>query len=253
MENNEIAPVAEQPTAQETASLINLLPEDMREIESLKSIKDVATLAKSYIHAQSLIGKKVVDLSKEDIEPIFNKLGRPDKPEGYEIPEEGIDPQEVSKFRERAFKAGLTKEAAAQLFNEIATEQKIKAEEAAKARANRTEANNAALKKEFGEALDLRIELAKKALDKFGGEEALKALETAGLSDNPAIIKLLSEAGKKLEEGRVLISDQDTKFGLTPEEKRAKARNLMRDPAYLNKRDPRHEALVSQISSLYGI
>ena len=54
--------------------------------------KTPADLAKSWVNAQKLIGKEKIPLpgekaTKEDWDVVFSRLGRPEKPEGYTLPE----------------------------------------------------------------------------------------------------------------------------------------------------------------------
>ena len=63
------------------------LSEDIRDNESLSKFTDIGALAKSYINAEQMIGKdKIVIPSTEDEwSNAYQKLGRPDSPDGYEI------------------------------------------------------------------------------------------------------------------------------------------------------------------------
>ena len=74
-------------------SFMEMIPEELREHPSLSPIKDVGNLARSYVNAQRLIGSDKVPLPKnpteEDLDNIYSKLGRPETPEGYELPVDG--------------------------------------------------------------------------------------------------------------------------------------------------------------------
>ena len=57
------------------------LPEDLRNNPSLKNFNDVGGLAKSYVHAQRMIGADKIALpnqnsTDEDWANVYNKLGR---------------------------------------------------------------------------------------------------------------------------------------------------------------------------------
>ena len=76
--NNNVTSVVEQAAADWRASLA----EDIKTDKSLASIKDVNSLAKSYIHAQKLVGVEKIPLpnkhaTEEDWNVVFDKLGRP--------------------------------------------------------------------------------------------------------------------------------------------------------------------------------
>ena len=62
------------------------LPDDLRDNPSLKSIQDVPGLAKSFIHAQKMVGADKIPVptehaTKEDWDAVYSKLGRPATPD----------------------------------------------------------------------------------------------------------------------------------------------------------------------------
>ena len=85
-------------------SFIEMIPEELREHPSLSPIKDVGNLARSYVNAQRLIGSDKIPLPKnptdEDLDNIYSKLGRPETPEGYELPVDGnVITEDCSYFK----------------------------------------------------------------------------------------------------------------------------------------------------------
>jgi len=110
----------------EAPSLMDLLPEDLRSDPSLQPFKDVPELAKSFVHAQRMIGMEKLPVpgpnaTDEDWNVVYDKLGRPEAPDKYELPAppEGfeLDPEMASAFRETAHKLGLLPQQAAGLFD----------------------------------------------------------------------------------------------------------------------------------------
>ena len=82
--NNNVTSVVEQAAADWKASLA----EEIRADKSLAPIKDINSLAKSYIHAQKLVGVEKIPLpnkhaTEEDWNVVYDKLGRPKSPEEY--------------------------------------------------------------------------------------------------------------------------------------------------------------------------
>ena len=66
------------------------IPEDIREHKSLSTIKDVGGLAKGFVHAQSMIGADKIAIpgkfaTEDDWNPVWDKLGRPESAEAYEL------------------------------------------------------------------------------------------------------------------------------------------------------------------------
>src|SRR5439155_23792244 len=96
---------------------------------SLAGIKDVGSLAKSYVEGQKMIGGSLrlpkPDAKPEDVDrawgDIYTKLGRPESAEKYEFKiakemEKFLPEADVKAFKSAAFKAGLsTKQAQAVL------------------------------------------------------------------------------------------------------------------------------------------
>ena len=63
------------------------LPDDVRNDPSLSDIKDVGSMAKSYINGQKLIGKNRIALpaegaTDEEMSMFHSQLGRPEKADG---------------------------------------------------------------------------------------------------------------------------------------------------------------------------
>ena len=76
--------------AQAPADWRSGLPEEVRNDPSLSDIKDVGSMAKSYINGQKLIGKNRIALpvegaTDEEISMFHSQLGRPEKADGYQF------------------------------------------------------------------------------------------------------------------------------------------------------------------------
>ena len=77
---------SEQPTEQpiqSEQSFVDTLPEDVRAEPSLKNFQDAGQLAKSYVHAQRMVGADKISVptkhaTDEDWNQVFSKLGVPD-------------------------------------------------------------------------------------------------------------------------------------------------------------------------------
>lgn len=104
---------------------IESLPDDIKKDPSLQNFKDPASLAKSWVNAQKMIGADKVIIpgekaTAEEIASFHAKLGRPGKSEEYkfELPENyKLHPVLEKGLRETAFAAGLSSKQAAQLVS----------------------------------------------------------------------------------------------------------------------------------------
>lgn len=145
----------------------------------------------------------------EDWSPVFAKLGKPEKPEGYQIgkPEEWptetpYDEKGEAWFRAMAHKNHLTAKQAQAMYAEymnlyvgVAKQQKID-QETAKNTALET------LKKEWGgeEGWKANLTLADRALTQFGSPEFKKHLDDTGLGNHPEMVKMFVAIGKAMAE-----------------------------------------------------
>ena len=95
-------------------SFMEMIPEELREHPSLSANKRCCNLARSYVNAQRLIGSDKVPLPKnpteEDLDNIYSKLGRPETPQGYELPVDGnvITEEVASAYADIAHNLRLT-------------------------------------------------------------------------------------------------------------------------------------------------
>lgn len=234
------------------------LPDDLKTNPSLSNFKEVGELAKSYVHAQSMIGKKGIILPSEKAEQaewdsFYNHLGRPAKIEEYKInAPEGADPAQTEKFKELAYKAGLLPKQAQQLLDEsLKTSMESRKAMMAQAEAAQKE-QIASLQKEWGEGFGKNLDLAKLAVKELGGEEFGAYLDKSELGNDVNLIKYLSKVGKLLGEDKLRGKSPST-YGKTPEEIQSDIALITSDPDYFDavKNPIRHKSLVDQAAALY--
>ena len=145
----------------------------------------------------------------EDWAPVFTKLGKPEKPEGYAIGKPKGWPAEVpyddkgeAWFRTTAHKNHLTAKQAQAMYSEYmdlyvgVAKQQREAQETAKTAALES------LKKEWGgeEGWKTNLTLADRALTRFGSPEFRKHLDDTGLGNHPEMVKIFVAIGKAMAE-----------------------------------------------------
>ena len=244
-------------TPEEIASFVSGLSEDIRAEKSLQSFKDVDALAKSYVELNKAFGKRLQDMTEDEVATYYGKLGRPETPEGYEIAgaAEGDD---ISKqLAQVAFDNGISKDALHALsesYSELISEQ-VKMQQSQQQLSQEEQVKQ--IKEEFGAAFDERITLANNALKEFGGDELIQAIQQSGMGNNPALVKAFSEVGKLIAEDRPVGKQDTAKFGMTPAEASEKIAQLYKDDTFMQRwkspTDPGHKSAVEQIESLYRI
>jgi len=249
----EVQTVAKNTTG---ATLAELLSDEFKDFKSLQSFKNVNDLAKSYIHANSLLGKKMSDMKPEDIAVLNSLRGIPESEDSYSLPEE-LSPDLASFYKKVSLKAGLTQEQAKTIvdsFIELDREENGKISSSTEQQL--VDWQNE-LKAEFGSALNQRVDIARRGLNAFGDESLKQLLKDTGLHQHPAMVKLFAKVGKELLEDSFIEADKATKFGITPADADAMIKKNLADnefrSAYFSATHPGHQLAVQEMTRLYGL
>lgn len=266
---------------QQPQSFQDLIPDELRMEPSLKDFKDVGSLAKSYVHANKMIGNSIripsEDTSDEarqkfyeklkgipnvavldDVNNVYSKLGVPSSATEYQVEinedyKDVINPELVGSFKEFALEHKLNN---AQV-NALIDYQANIIQSSFKEAYTTPEDAEAALRKTWGEDYDNRFagaQLAAKALSEKYPED-YKKLMTGPLQNNPLLLDLLAERGRGLQEGHGAVQGKTINYGLSPEEAKYKVEELRSDEgfmkAYYNATHPQHKEAVEKMNNLY--
>ena len=266
MAEEQVAEVAEAVTPSENvASWKSDLPEDLRDHSALSSINDVGNLAKSYINAQSMIGRDKIAIpsqhsSPEDWNNVYDRLGRPESADAYEVNVgDNTDEQFMSWYKNTAHEIGLNPTQASKLaesYNELFLAQQA---EAPNYDALRSE-NEAALKKEYGGKYDENIKLGSSMLTEFSDmDNPLTELDMADgskLGDNPNFIRAMVNVGEFIREK---VSEDAFEGmakgggGLSPDDISDQLREIEAPSSPLfDSQHPQHREYVKRRNSLYN-
>ena len=234
---------AETP-AQNNGEWKSSLPDDMKDSASLSDINTVEDLAKSFISAQSLLGKSRVGVPSPDASPeeeaeFYNKLGRPESVDGYELPTEGI-PEDVSVDKGRldsilklAHETGMTKKQVAKMYRGMLELDSNNVQNMEKERATYQDNAINTLKKEWGHAFDEKTSLASNTAKKFGGEAFINMLEETGMGNNVALIRAFANIGKIVAEDEIHGKGSSGSFVMSPAEAKAEITTKMNDQEFM--------------------
>lgn len=255
------------------ASWRDTLPEPMRAHAGLAKFKDVSALAEGYVNAEKMIGADKIVLPGKDAKPeewdgVYNKLGRPEKADGYTFPEvkdrpyTDKDKQLQATFAPVAHKLGLSQAQLAGLVewqNGLVT---AGIEAAATGRANA----EAELRKEKGDGYEAFIANGQAGLkamlsaagEKFERFSQIQLSDGTYAFDNPVFAKLFATFGEAISESGFQGGGGGKNTGAFSSPKAAKAEldNLFakdfKDPQhpYNNKRDPQHKAWSDRVMRL---
>ena len=248
-------------TTEETvANWRDSLPEELKTNASLEKFSDVSTLAKSYINAESMIGKdKMVipgaNTTEDEWNDIYDKLGRPSDPNAYELTAEvgegeQIDEQLMSSFKETAHKHGLSPAQAQGLldyYNSISSQSMVDLENNA---VLVQEQSQRELREEWGGSYEANLSQASNIGKQFFGEEiyGLQMADGSQLGDNPTLIKGLAKMASVVSEDTLVGDKQSAASGGNFQQQI----NDLTSPnsASWNKMDPQHDATVQKVLAL---
>lgn len=242
------------------------LPEEYRTNPSLQQIKDLPSLAKSYIHAQSMVGADKVVIPKADAKPedwgqVYDKLGRPKTPDAYELKDlenlpEGYKKEGDTKaFKAYAHSLGLNAGQANNLYQFL---QKVAVEHIETSKqetAAAIEAATTAAKAEWGKNYEVEVSRAKAAVKQFGGDEFAKYIDENGLGNDPRFLKFAHNVAKAMSEDSGFFGRAaNNGFAAGPEHAKAEIAKLQTDQefmqAYTMGGSPGHQAAVDRMSRL---
>ncbi len=186
------------------------LPEEIRTNAAISSFKDIESLTKSYIHAQSLVGKKGVVVPGEKAAPeewqsFYKGIGVPDA-DKYDVsaPKDSKIPENfLIGFKETAVKNGLLPKQANELLGWYAKIQQADTAQSQKMQKETVTKGIEDLKKEWGDAYDKEISAAQFFVKEQGGPELVQFLNETGAGNNPVIIKTFAKAAKLLGEDKL--------------------------------------------------
>lgn len=249
-----------QATQAAPLSFLDSLPEDLRQEPSLRNFTDPAALAKSYVHAQRMIGADKIALpgksaTDDEWRAVYQRLGAPNDPANYQINVEAqiLGDEQLSEFKNAAFQAGLNDRQASTVaqFMETTLSQ---AQEQFQQQADEARYNGEQeLRKEWGQAFEQKIELAyKAAVDTLGSAELLDTIQLADgrmLGDHPDIVRMFAKIAQSIGEDN-LVGDT-SEMVMTPSEASQQiAEMTRRDSPYWDKMHPEHQKYVDEVLRL---
>ena len=268
-ENQEVAAPVEQPsvlsgdpkteTPETSTDWKVSLSDDVKADKSLENIKDINALAKSYIHAQKMVGSDKIPVpnkyaTEDDWNAVYEKLGRPKTADGYkfDLPQDKqVDEVSLKEFSSQAHKLGLLPSQAqgmVKFYNEITAKSLQDADN--KALAAR-ETSTKELKQEWGQAFDQKVSQAATLAKSVGATELLDTNLADGtkLGDHPVMIKAFAELANKMGEDSIVQASGPTY--LTPNQIEKQIGELtQKNSAYWDKNHTNHEAAVQEVLAL---
>ena len=243
------------------------IPEDIRGHKSLDTINDVGALAKSFINAQSMIGREQVPIpgkyaTDDDWKAVDARLGRPETPEGYELENniaEGMTdmPEMLDGFRAAAHEVGLRPTQAQGLLNwyneQMGGQVEVDSGQVDQIRENAT----MELKREYGPAFDDRISNASAVLQEFGQADLadVQLADGSALGDHPEMVRMMVNVSQFISGkiGEDTLEGMKSSGAMTPNDIEARIGEVIGKPGegpYWERRHPGHEAAKAEVTRL---
>jgi len=233
------------------------MPEGLRDEPSLQTFDSVDKLAKSYVNAVKKIGANPDNLISlpqegESWDNLFNQIGRPEKPDGYDF---GDDEGVLDDFREFAHQTGLSQDQAENilnLFGDIQEEEKTQRVKEIEDLALDTKIN---LQKEWGNKYEGKIDMATRAFAQFSSPELKSIMNETGLGNHPEMIRAFSKIGEILGEDSLVVGTGMGSTQFSPQQARVEIQNLYSDKefseAYRDNRNSGHKSAMNKMDKLF--
>lgn len=201
----------QQPSGEPAARWFDALPENLKSDPNVTRYADLGKFAEAKLHLDKHFGVAPEDLirkpkadDKDGWSKLYTALGRPEKPEAYELPAppEGladlpadIKTKAMAKFHE----LGLNNQQASALWalnQEVSSEltKSIEAVSAAELAAGHID-----LKNHWGAQFDTRVALAQQYIAQTADPKLLEFLDSTGLNTHPGMFKLVGDLVAKLQ------------------------------------------------------
>ena len=253
---------SQQPQEQQV-DFQSLIPESYKEEKSLQNFSNMDDFVKSYLHSQKLVGTDKIPVpnkmaTDEDWNAVYERLGRPETPDGYkyELPKETkLEESTLKAFSEEAHKLGLLPKQAQGIinyYNSMAEQSEQAAqvnEEAARASAE------AELRKEYGPAYDLKIAQARNLATNSLGSDFLKNTKLADgtvLGNHPQVVRAFADLASKMSEDSMVPGESTS--AMTVKEIDSEIESLTQPgSAYWDKTHINHRKAVSEVQRLYEL
>lgn len=252
------------------------LSEELRGHKTLADVKDIDGLAQQFIDSQQMIGQsiripgpeagddawkafhgKLVDKvpnliptpdpdDKEAMTALYNRMGRPEAPEGYEHPE-GVDPTTLKDFATAAHELGLTKSQYKGLVDKLSQAGAAKDEKAN----TDQEQGLRDLKREWGIVYEDNLKMVDSVLKKTDAPQSWKEM-AADQKLPPDALKWLYNIGKQLGEEGINWEKDETSTRVPPAEAKARIAEIMGDTdgPYWDASHPQHRDYINRVVEL---
>lgn len=259
-----VTPIGTEPVTPNPEAWRELVPEALRNEPSFANIKDIPDWANQFNNLQKLVGQDHMATPKETWEPeqwaeFYDATGRPKTAAEYRALADtdrdalGLTEDTLKATQEAFHKAGLSQSQMDGVLGHY--QETISAQ--IKDHTDRTEqvritAEND-LKAEFGDKYDSTVDIANSVVKEFGDKDFEAYLETTGLGNNPAMVKMLAKLGSTMLEDKADGPGQNLNISEQTRAKQSIAALRLEQPfmdKWTNKNAVGHKEAVAKMDSL---
>lgn len=241
----------------QSVTLDQIVPEDYKGAAYLESVKDIDGLFNQFHNLQKKLGERAeglpgADAGEEEWNKLYNKLGRPEKPDAYEFEKlDGLEysDDQLSKVKDMFHKAGLNSKQAKMIQSEF---DKMQLDMLQSSNQEREQADlefENATTKLFGDRKDQALQGAKELLEKYTPEGFGDKIANL---DNNSLVAMASVLDGIRKE--YMSEDSLNRGGgapITKGDSREQAIKLMQSDAWKNPFHKDHESVKQQVADLY--
>jgi hypothetical protein len=197
------------------------LPDDLKENEAFTGFEKLGDLGKEYLdlkgRAENSVQIPDEDADEEEWAEFYKRAGRPESAEQYGLTRPDNLPEDVpyndfmeQSFRDMALRLNLTDSQARGLYDwyngNVCEAHGIMQKERER---EYGDAENT-LKQELGQKYGESLELAKRAVRTFGGEEMVSVLEESRLGNHPAVFKTFLKMALAVKDDQLVSGSPET-------------------------------------------
>ncbi len=240
---------------------IDITPVAHREKDWAKNINSADDLFTQFENAQALVGRSVQlpgeTATGEDWNAVFNKLGRPESVDGYEInapaDSDEATKQQVNGLKELFHKQGVTKKQATSLIEGFQSMSKAQQDALLAAQATKDSEFEKLVNSIFGDKADEAKKVSRNLLDKFAPDalkDKLKDMSETQMTAVAAVLKGITDKYISQDDLRDL-GGMTASSGKSIDSLKKEAREIMASEAYTNQMHVDHASAVAKSGELY--
>jgi len=237
------------------------LDDDIKSEKCLESVKDIKSMARSYVHAQRMVGKEKVAIpGKESTDAewmdFYKATGQPETPEDYgfakpeDMPDEMFDADFAKSASMAIHELGMNVKQAQGLFkfwNDYAGKQVTASNQA-------QELENEELKQNFiskyGNKAEEMKHLGNVAVNRGSDNDTeFEARIAQKFGNDMDFVQLMVNLGGKFAEHKLIPLPGDATQSVA--DLQTEINEAMKDDAYMTESHPNHKHQVAVISNLY--